>query len=373
MDAMNASGVPHQSRPPREGMLLSSDEAFVETVTSLWPEDVMHWQVLRSGRAALDIMFVTPPDLLVVDMRLADLPGDAVLRILKSENVYRQICAVLCMDEATLHGGMDWATTEADDFVLLPATVVELRARLELAMLRATRTLDANPLTHLPGNTSILLDIQTRIDRGEDFGLGYADLDNFKAFNDKYGFSRGDEALMMTARIIVNTVRAVASGSSSFVGHVGGDDFVFMLPAALMESACRTIVSRFDAIVPSFYDDDDRARGCIVSTDRQGDVRTFPLMAISIAVVFNHEGCLQHAGEASHRAGQMKKKAKSMPGSSYALDRRCYGDAPSADGTAKGVPPTIPSQRDMCDDSDGMGDEVDGVDGGGNRHGGAHG
>ena len=196
MDAMNASGVPHQSRPPREGMLLSSDEAFVETVTSLWPEDVMHWQVLRSGRAALDIMFVTPPDLLVVDMRLADLPGDAVLRILKSENVYRQICAVLCMDEATLHGGMDWATTEADDFVLLPATVVELRARLELAMLRATRTLDANPLTHLPGNTSILLDIQTRIDRGEDFGLGYADLDNFKAFNDKYGFSRGDEALI---------------------------------------------------------------------------------------------------------------------------------------------------------------------------------
>lgn len=370
MNALTDTVMSSFSHPPREGMLLSSDDALVEAVTSLWPADVMRWQVLRSGRAALDIMFVTPPDLLVVDMRLADLPGDAVLRILKSENVYRQICAVLCMDEATLRGGMDWSTTEADDFVLLPATDVELRARLELAMLRATRTLDANPLTHLPGNTSILLDIQTRIDRGETFGLGYADLDNFKAFNDKYGFSRGDEALMMTARIIVNTVRAVASGVSSFVGHVGGDDFVFVLPATLMEAACRTIVSRFDAIVPSFYDDDDRERGCIVSTDRQGEVRTFPLMAISIAVVFNHEGCLHHAGEASHRAGQMKKKAKAMPGSSYALDRRCYGDAQPTEGSRADSPSGAASRGDAPAES---GDAGCSGDKSGHRGGGADG
>lgn len=335
---------------PRQGMLLSSDDALVAAVTGLWPADTFHWQVLRSGRMALDIMFVEPPDLLVVDMRLDDLPGDEVLRMLKSENVYRQVCAVLCMDGDALRRGIDWSTTEADDFVLLPASIEELHARLELAMLRASRTLDANPLTRLPGNTSILKDIQARIDRGDDFALGYADLDNFKAFNDKYGFSRGDEALMMTARIIVNTVRAIAAeaiaaeggrggpGGAGFVGHVGGDDFVFMLPASCIEGACRSILERFDAIVPHFYDEDDRERGCIVSTDRQGEIRTFPLMALSIAVVFNSNGSLRHAGEASHRAGQLKKQAKAMSGSSYALDRRSYEGEDDASASVRKRP-----------------------------------
>jgi len=196
-----------------------------------------------------------------------------------------------------------------------------LRARVALALARASRSLDANPLNKLPGNTSIIGRIQDLIDHRVDFALAYADLDYFKSFNDKYGFSRGDEVLMMTARIIVNTVRAIG-GPKAFVGHVGGDDFVFILTPDRVEDACRAVVRSFDDIVPHFYDAADREHGYIQSVDREGNHRAFPLMALSIAVIFNRDGRLKHYGEASQLAMNLKKKAKENPKSCYVLDQR---------------------------------------------------
>ncbi|MBA4356444.1 MAG: diguanylate cyclase response regulator, partial [Desulfovibrio sp.] len=112
------------------------------------------------------------------------------------------------------------------------------------------------------------------------------------------------------------------TGIKSFVGHVGGDDFVFIVPASLAEEACKRVLEAFDGIVPNFYDEADRDRGAIISTDRQGEVRTFPLMALSIAVVFNTRGRLKHYGEASAIAMGLKKKAKENVKSCYVLDRR---------------------------------------------------
>ncbi|MFW5932231.1 MAG: GGDEF domain-containing protein, partial [Desulfohalobiaceae bacterium] len=163
--------------------------------------------------------------------------------------------------------------------------------------------------------------IQDLIDSGQDFALGYLDLDNFKAFNDKYGFSRGDEVLMMTSRVIVNTVRRIA-GQEGFVGHIGGDDFVFIVPIQVVEEVCIKIIQNFDSIVPNFYDPKDRNQGYISSVDRQGRQQEFLLMAVSIAVVFNLQGSLTHYAQASQIANSLKKKAKQDPASSYVLDRR---------------------------------------------------
>ncbi|MFW6324163.1 MAG: GGDEF domain-containing protein, partial [Desulfovibrionales bacterium] len=195
------------------------------------------------------------------------------------------------------------------------------RSRISLALHRSIRELDANPLTKLPGNTSIIHRIQELIERREDFALAYVDLDHFKSFNDKYGFSRGDEVLMMTARVIVNTIRSML-GVSGFVGHVGGDDFVFILPPDIAEDACRRILENFDGIVPHFYDAEDRRRGKIVSVDRQGREQEFSLMTVSIGVVLNRNGNLEHYGQASQTAMNLKKKAKENPKSSYVVDRR---------------------------------------------------
>jgi len=305
----------------QRAMLLSPDPELAALFRSLWDPTEVEWTVMAEGRRAMEAIFNEPPDLLVVDNRLADIPSAEVAAIVKSENVYRQLPVILCLDAVDLERDWDWSEIEADDFLARPFSAREARERVQLTLCRASRGMDANPLTKLPGNTSIIGRIQDLIDRQDDFALAYCDLDYFKSFNDKYGFSRGDEVLMMTARVIVNTIRGF-QGVKSFVGHVGGDDFVFIVPADVAEEACRRVVAAFDDIVPHFYDEDDREKGCIVSTDRQGEVRTFPLMALSIAVVFNTGGRLKHYGEASAIAMGLKKKAKENPKSSYVLDRR---------------------------------------------------
>lgn len=126
---------------------------------------------------------------------------------------------------------------------------------------------------------------------------------------------------MMTSRILLNSLKSLHP-PFSFVGHVGGDDFVFIVPVDMAEDACKAVLAAFDGIVPHFYDEEDRQRGGIISTDRQGVLRAFPLMALSIAVVFNRDGSLQHYSEASQLAMNLKKKAKEDPLSNYVLDRR---------------------------------------------------
>ena len=335
--------------------LVTADACLAATVRALWSVDgspagqrpassrSMDWRVFDNGRAVLEQFFLDPPDLLLVSAALPDMSGVSLIQLVKGENVYRQVATLLALGAPDVTG-VDWQGVEADDFMVLPAAspqggsvqggekcmplppplATELTARVELALTRAGRALDASPLTKLPGNTSIIKFIQGLIDRRMDFALAYADLDNFKAFNDKYGFSRGDEVLMLTARLVATTVREVR-GQPAFVGHVGGDDYVFVTPVDEAEDACRRVVGAFDAIVPGFYDADDRERGAIVANDRQGQARTFPLMAVSIAVVCNRPGdglSLAHYGEASYRASQVKKLAKDRTGSCYVFDRR---------------------------------------------------
>lgn len=335
--------------------LVTADGCLAATVRSLWAADggpaglrpvparPMDWRVFDNGRAVLEQFFLDPPDLLLVSAALPDMSGVSLIQLVKGENVYRQVATLLALNAHDV-AGVDWPGVEADDFMVLPPAPVpvagapegagctplpsplatELSARIELALTRAGRALDASPLTRLPGNTSIIKFIQGLIDRRMDFALAYADLDNFKAFNDKYGFSRGDEVLMLTARLLATTVREVR-GQPAFVGHVGGDDYVFVTPVDEAEDACRRVVGAFDAIVPGFYDADDRERGAIVAHDRQGQMRAFPLMAVSIAVVCNRPSAglsLAHYGEASYRASQVKKLAKDRTGSCYVFDRR---------------------------------------------------
>ncbi|WP_027179971.1 GGDEF domain-containing response regulator [Maridesulfovibrio bastinii] len=319
MDTKHAHGL--QNLKGQRAFLVSPDASLREMLQSIWPEEVIKFTCFEYGRGAIEFLLTSPPDLLIVDNRVVDIKASEMAKLVKSENVYRQLPVIICLDETDLEKPWDWDAIEVDDFLLRPFFLPVVRDRVNLAMCRALRALDANPLSKLPGNTSIIQRIQSLIDRREDFALAYCDLDYFKSFNDKYGFSRGDEVLMMTARIIVNTIRSFA-GEKTFVGHVGGDDFVFITPPDIVEEACKRIVFSFDGIVPNFYDPADRKCKCIVSTDRQGNIQNFPLMAISIAVVFNIDGKLKHFGEASAIAMGLKKKAKENPKSNYVLDRR---------------------------------------------------
>jgi len=187
----------------------------------------------------------------------------------------------------------------------------------------------ANPLTGLPGNRAIAAEIDEKLRNGAIIAVIHSDLDNFKAYNDAYGFSRGDTAILFTRDCLLAAARE--AGDEAFVGHEGGDDFVTVISHAHWETFCREVVRRFDDGVGAFYNTEDREAGFIDSTDRQGNPRRFPLMSISLAVATNEKRPFSHHAEIIAVATDVKKIAKSISGSSYAVDQR------GIDATAQAV------------------------------------
>ena len=183
------------------------------------------------------------------------------------------------------------------------------------------RYLDASPLTRLPGNLAIEEVLKEKMSRGEKFALCYIDLDDFKAYNDKYGYARGSELIKMTGEVIYRAKDEKAN-KWDFVGHIGGDDFVLITSPDKVEHVCRAIIDNFDRLIPSYYHPDDCNKGYIESTDRFGIKRQFPVMSISIAVVSDVKRAFKSPIEIAKVATQIKDYVKTLPGSNYLVDRR---------------------------------------------------
>jgi diguanylate cyclase (GGDEF)-like protein len=184
------------------------------------------------------------------------------------------------------------------------------------------RDQNANPLTKLPGNLMIESETNRRLMSQEDVAVLYIDLDHFKAFNDKYGFEQGDRAIQLTADIMKSVCGENSPHNPNFVGHIGGDDFIAITKIRDAEETCVMLCAEFDRRIKELYTQEDRERGCIVSVDRQGNRQTFPFCSISIALVDNEVRPIADFLELSSIATEVKKFAKSLPGSSYARDRR---------------------------------------------------
>jgi diguanylate cyclase (GGDEF)-like protein len=196
----------------------------------------------------------------------------------------------------------------------------EIDLRMALALRRAHRDVSVHPTTLLPGTVQIELDFAARIASGESFAVCYADLDHFKEYNDRYGYHCGDRVILVLSRIIRDIVFGTAR--DAFVGHIGGDDFIFCLPLEYMKPCCEQILEAFDALIPIHYDAADRARGHFIGKDRRGNEYEVPLMTLSIGVVTNEHRELNHPARIGELATEMKTYAKSIPGSNYAVDRR---------------------------------------------------
>lgn len=275
---------------------------------------------------AMDELFHHPPTLVLVADGAGGRSVETLVRELKADPLLGRLPIVVLIREVRVDD-VDWGALAVDDYITVPYRPNDVARRLRLCLSRMARSLDANPLTHLPGNTSILYETTRRIESGRPFALAYLDVDNFKSFNDRYGYGRGDEVLVVTCRLLTTVVSELA-GAEGFVGHVGGDDFVFMSDPATIDAACQTVIKRFDLVIPDFYDREDRLRGYIDSVDRKGNHEQFPLMTLSIAVVTNEFAPIKHPGDVSMIVSQLKKHAKAMPGSVYLKDQR-VGDRPT--------------------------------------------
>ncbi len=178
-----------------------------------------------------------------------------------------------------------------------------------------------SPLTGLPGNVQIQAEMKKRLLNKERFAMFYFDLDNFKAYNDTYGFANGDEIIKFTARTIVDNIHNIGM-DNSFVGHIGGDDFVAITGVADYEKICRDIISDFDTYVLGYYNDEDVEKGYIEVANRRGIIEQFPLTSISIGVVEVTPGRFKNTLEIGEVGAQVKHQAKSIMGSTYIINRR---------------------------------------------------
>jgi GGDEF domain-containing protein len=261
------------------------------------------------------------PCLLFVDGDNSGTVGVSLVRRLKSD-AFTAIVPV-----ATLAGThhpeqvQAWFASGADEVITGLFSPAEQRSRLDAMLVRTERDVSVHPSTRLPGTTEIEREIRRRLESNQEFAVCYADLDHFKEFNDRYSYYDGDRVIYILSRVLHDVVKGLL-GSRGFVGHIGGDDFIFVIPAADISPVCSEILEVFDSLIPLQYNDQDRRAGYFFGKDRRGQLHRVPLMTLSIGIVTNRHRRFAHPAQVSELATEMKSYAKTLPGSVFVVDRR---------------------------------------------------
>ena len=275
----------------------------------------------HDGHEAIEIIKKSTPDLLITDFKMPRMCGDEVCKILKQDILIQHMPIIMLTGKGEVTDKIYGINAGADDYMVKPFEPQELVARVKMVLRRTARDLDANPLTRLPGNVSIINELRIRINKNELFAVCYVDLDKFKAFNDKYGFEKGDEVIKNTARILISSLQQKGT-PQDFIGHIGGDDFVVITTPEKVDELCKKIIADFTAMVPGLYNKEDMEKGYIIGKDRQKKIKKIPLLSISIGVVTNDKRKIEHVGEVGELGAELKEYAKSLPGSNYVKERR---------------------------------------------------
>ena len=178
-----------------------------------------------------------------------------------------------------------------------------------------------SPLTGLPGNVQINSELKKHLLKNDEFSILYLDLDNFKAYNDVYGFLKGDQIIEYTADTILKCIHQ-SFKENYFIGHIGGDDFIAIVPTLDVDNICQLIIANFDEGVTKFFTEEDLEKGYIEVANRKGIIEQFSLTSISIGAVIADKDRFANILEIGEIGAQVKHVAKSIIGSSYAVDRR---------------------------------------------------
>jgi diguanylate cyclase (GGDEF)-like protein len=309
------------SEPVSERILVVDDDRdiarFVELNLSLEGFEV---EVAHDGQHALELAAANPPDLILLDVMMPGVDGVEVVRRLRAQSSTASIPVVMLTAKSLSADKVVGLTAGADDYIVKPFDTLELVARVRTTLRRTADVRSVSPLTGLPGNHRIDVEIAARARARMPYAVCHVDLDEFKSFNDAYGFLRGDDLLLVLAGVLQQC--AVDAGDpSAFVGHVGGDDFVMVCTPEQAEGMCNQVLDAFDAAVPAYYDSDDRERGYLEVTDRRGDLRRHGLVSVSIGVACYTSGDRDHRAVVA-AATEMKGVAKTRDGSAVAVDRR---------------------------------------------------
>jgi diguanylate cyclase (GGDEF)-like protein len=299
-------------------------------------------ETLGSADSLMALALRGRPQVAIIDARDgADEPFLAAERLKRDSFSGVVPAVVLCGDgSAEFERAFD---TGADEVLRSGVPEWEVVRRLDSLLRRSERDTGVHPSTRLPGTTEISAAIARHVEANAPFATCYADLDHFKEFNDRYSYADGDRVIRILAAILHDVTKGVC-GEQGFVGHIGGDDFIFIVPLEAMHEVCSEIVTVFDTLVPYQYSESDRRAGYYFGKDRRGQLHRVPLMTLSIGVVTNERRRFTHAAQVSELATEMKSYVKTLSGSGYSVDRRQDADSEPVGATT--TPASIRS-RDL--------------------------
>jgi diguanylate cyclase (GGDEF)-like protein len=321
---------PTRSRPPAdceqrlpERVLIVDDDRdicrSIEVILSLEGYDV---RMAHDGQEAVAEAARLQPDLVLLDMMMPGMDGYEVTKRLRHDPRTTMAAIIMLTARSLPADKVLGLTAGCDDYIVKPFEPTELVARVQSVLRRSRQMREVSPLTGLPGNFQISYELERLVaDPDAEFAILYADIDDFKPYNDHYGFMRGDEAIRTTGRLLTEAL-ARQQSDPTFAGHIGGDDFVLITSAQKAEALAQDIVRSFDAMAPSMYDEEDRQRGYIEVADRRGVLHHYSFISVSVGIATTAHRRIASQWEASAIASEMKAVAKRKLGSSYEIDRR---------------------------------------------------
>ncbi len=312
--------------------ILIADADTLSTATTIGVlKDDYHVVTAKTAAELFKKMHKVPLDLIILETNLPDLDSFELCRQLKTDQESRELPVVFITTSNQVAAEEKGFAAGAADYITKPFNAPTLRARIknQLKFSHAIKelqrlnhlALDANPNTGLPGNTSILNEMQRIIESREAVCVIYVDLDHFKVYNDTYGFAQGDNIISFTANVIKVALQQHGCGEA-FLGHIGGDDFVLILPAEQHMVVAEEIIRRIDRGIAEFYSAEDVERGFVVAIDREGLQRQHPLVSVSMGAVDLSQRKVSSAFEIIDICTETKKAAKQRSGSSVVVDQR---------------------------------------------------
>jgi diguanylate cyclase (GGDEF)-like protein len=291
---------------------------FIEVNLRLEGFDVL---VAHDGQEALEVIADTLPDLALLDVMMPRIDGVELCRRLRSDPLTASLPVIMLTAKSLSADKVVGLTAGADDYIIKPFDTLELIARVRSTLRRNAEMRAVSPLTGLPGNHRINEEIASRAVGDQPFAVCHVDLDNFKAFNDRYGWLRGDDVITLLAAAL-KAAGAEIGLPQPFIGHVGGDDFVVICAPDQVEEFAGRALQIFDEGVTALHDPEDVEAGHILIVDRQGNERRYPLVSVSIGVATTGQRHYDDHRAIVAVATEMKVVAKGQPGSAVAIDRR---------------------------------------------------
>jgi len=303
-------------------LIISSDERVKEVLNFCF--DGWGYKVSLLNGPVEDILPVKKisPDVIVIDVQSAHKHDLNLCRLLKDDFATALIPVITIINKRYLRDHLLNLKHGVDDYVIKPPDPLDLRVRIEMAIRRAHYNLYASSLTGLPGGRMVEETVRERLKKNQSFSFAYLDIDSFKYFNDMYGYLKGDNVILQTAYILYSVIRQHGN-KDDFIGHIGGDDFVFISTPDKCGIVAEQFIIAFDRVIGFHYGHDDRRKGFIIARDRTHTIARVPLMSISIAIVNRDvNSVLNTPVEINDRITEIKKYLKGITGSKYMIDRR---------------------------------------------------